>query len=60
MTGSHWLDETGLLASPIIVTNSFAVGACYDGVYKYAIPRYSTDGLVDWFLLPVIAGESQL
>ncbi len=27
MTGSHWLEETGLLASPIVITNSFAVGA---------------------------------
>ena len=51
MTGSHWLNDTGLLNSPIIVTNSLAVGACYDGVYKYA----TEDGLANWFLLPVVA-----
>jgi D-aminopeptidase len=56
MTGSHWLNETGLLNSPIIITNSFAVGPCYSGVYEYAVPKYKgKDGLVDWFLLPVIA-----
>ena len=56
MTGSHWLDETGLLNSPIIITNSFAVGPCYSGVYEYCIPRYkNAKGLCDWFLLPVIA-----
>ncbi|KAK4687584.1 D-aminopeptidase, partial [Tremellales sp. Uapishka_1] len=55
MTGCHWLDETGILNSPIIITNSFAVGPCYSGVYEYAIPRYKKDsGLVDWFLLPVV------
>ena len=54
MTGSHWLDETGLLNSPIIITNSFAVGACYTGIYKWAIPRYSDpDGLANWLVLPI-------
>lgn len=58
MTGSHWLEETGLLWSPIILTNSFAVGPCYSGVYEYAVPKYKNkDGLADWFLLPVV-GET--
>ena len=56
MTGSHWIEETGLLHSPIIITNSFSVGPCYTGVYKYAIEHYGQgkDG-IDWFLLPVVA-----
>ncbi|KAI9829424.1 MAG: hypothetical protein M1819_006361 [Sarea resinae] len=56
MTGCHWLEETGLLNSPIIITNSFAVGPCYSGVYEYCIRKYrDADGLASWFLLPVIA-----
>ena len=57
MTGSHWLEETGLLSSPIIVTNSFAIGSCYSGIYKYAIREYANKntGLANWFLLPVVA-----
>jgi D-aminopeptidase len=56
MTGSHWLNETGLLSSPIVITNSFAVGACYSGIYEYAIRQYADEnGLADWFLLPVVA-----
>jgi D-aminopeptidase len=56
MTGSHWLDETGLLSSPIIITNSFAVGPCYTGIYEYAIREYKNEnGLCNWFLLPVVA-----
>jgi D-aminopeptidase len=56
MTGTHWLNETGLLNSPIAITNSFGVGACYDGIYNYAIKNYcDKDGLVQWFLLPVVA-----
>ncbi|KAL1621279.1 hypothetical protein SLS56_009273 [Neofusicoccum ribis] len=57
-TGSHWIDETGLLHSPIVLTNSFAVGAAYQGIYEYCIPRHrNADGAADWFLLPVV-GET--
>ncbi|KAK4072953.1 uncharacterized protein Triagg1_5630 [Trichoderma aggressivum f. europaeum] len=58
MTGSHWIEETGLLHSPIVLTNSFAVGNCYNGIYQYAIEHYSAaGGTVDWFLTPVV-GET--
>ena len=57
MTGTHWLAETGQLASPIVITNSFAIGPCYSGIYEYAIKHYANPktGLADWFLLPVVA-----
>ena len=56
MTGSHWLEETGNLASPIIVTGSLNVGAAYSGVYKYAIKHHADEhGLAEGFLLPVVA-----
>lgn len=56
LTGSHWINETGLLHSPIILTNSFSVGAAYEGIYRYAVGK-STGGNIDWFLLPVV-GET--
>ncbi|KAJ1337864.1 D-aminopeptidase [Microdochium nivale] len=70
LTGSHWIEETGLLHSPIVLTNSFAVGAAYQGIYEYAIRKRNeaaeADGSsssnsaaenhgIDWFLLPVVA-----
>ncbi|KAF6819334.1 peptidase family T4 protein [Colletotrichum sojae] len=58
LTGSHWIEETGLLASPIILTNSFSVGDAYRGIYQHAIQHYSNEkGEVEWFLLPVV-GET--
>lgn len=33
LTGLHWLNETGLLASPIILTNAVSIGAAHQGVY---------------------------
>jgi D-aminopeptidase len=58
LTGSHWIEETGLLASPIVLTNSFAVGGAYQGIYQWTIrnendPEYG----IGWFLLPVV-GET--
>jgi D-aminopeptidase len=55
MTGSHWIEETGLLHSPIVITGSFGVGSAYNGIYEYAIREYSEDGKVGWFLTPVVA-----
>lgn len=56
MTGTHWIEETGLLHSPVVLTNSFSVGEAYRGVYDHAIRHHAApDGTVDWFLLPVIA-----
>uniref|UniRef100_A0A093W1V4 Serine/threonine-protein kinase PLK3 n=1 Tax=Talaromyces marneffei PM1 TaxID=1077442 RepID=A0A093W1V4_TALMA len=61
MTGAHWLDETGLLNSPIVLTNSFSVGPCYSGVYQYAIREYAKNGTpADWFILPVVAETCDL
>ncbi|EGX88266.1 peptidase family T4 protein [Cordyceps militaris CM01] len=58
LTGSHWIADTGLLGSPIVISNSFAVGACHTGIYQYAAQHYrDKNGDVDWFLMPVV-GET--
>ncbi|QBZ64956.1 hypothetical protein PoMZ_06657 [Pyricularia oryzae] len=54
MTGCHWLAETGLLASPIVITNSFSVGDAYRGVLDYAVEHNRAHG-TKWFMLPVVA-----
>ncbi|KAF2683065.1 peptidase family T4 protein [Lentithecium fluviatile CBS 122367] len=56
MTGSHWIEESGLLHSPICITGSFGVGSVYNGIYEYGIREYADkEGKADWFLLPVVA-----
>lgn len=56
LTGSHWLEETGLLGSPIVITNSFAVGTCYSGIMRYAIREFGREKVPApfWFLLAVV------
>jgi D-aminopeptidase len=56
MTGAHWLNETGLLSSPIIITATSSVGEGYRGVTEYMYRNHRQGGLeVDLFLFPVIA-----
>jgi D-aminopeptidase len=56
MTGSHWMNETGTMNTPIVITNSFAIGPCYSGIYEFCVREYKDrDGLANWFLLPVVA-----
>ncbi len=56
LTGSHLIEETGLLHSPIILTGSFGVGSAYNGIYKAGIRDHADSiGRVDWFLCPVVA-----
>ena len=56
LTGSHWITESGLLNSPIAITNSFAIGPCYSGIYEYGVKKHhDSEGLTNWFLSPVVA-----
>jgi D-aminopeptidase len=58
LTGSHCIEETGLLISPVVITNTFSVGDAYRGIFEYASRELSSgEGEVDWFILPVV-GET--
>ncbi len=51
MTGTAWLDETGRLESPIMLTNTHSVGVVRDAVIDWANQR----GWIERFSLPVVA-----
>ena len=53
LTGSHWLNEQGLLAAPIALTNTHAVGVVRDAICVDAAQR----GVDNAWHLPV-AGET--
>ncbi|KAJ7049038.1 peptidase family T4 protein, partial [Mycena amicta] len=54
LTGSHWIAETGLLNSPIVLTNSYSIGEAYTGVYRWCIEHFPEDADT---VLPVV-GET--
>jgi D-aminopeptidase len=53
MTGTIWIDEQGLLATPVCITNTHSVGVVRDAVIAYAVQERAPG---PW-LLPVV-GET--
>jgi D-aminopeptidase len=51
MTGTHWVDESGLLTGPVMLTNTNSVGVVRDGVVVWGAKR----GLAWELGLPVAA-----
>jgi D-aminopeptidase len=51
MTGIPWVEETGLLGSPVAITNTHQVGLVRDSMVKFAVEA----GLEGAFHLPVVA-----
>ena len=53
MTGSHWINETGGLSGPIMITNTHAVGTVHRGVIEWVKENFP-EAAMEW-LLPVVA-----
>jgi L-aminopeptidase/D-esterase-like protein len=53
MTGTTWIEETGGLMLPVLITNTHAVGACHQGMTEWVI-EHRPDLARQW-LLPVVA-----
>jgi D-aminopeptidase len=53
MTGTTWVEESGLLSGPVMMTNTHSVGVVRDAVVAWmARQRKDTQ---DWWALPVVA-----
>ena len=50
-TGLAWVNESGLIESPIMLTNTLSIGAVHDGVVRYMIKRYPQSHII----LPIVA-----
>jgi L-aminopeptidase/D-esterase-like protein len=56
MTGTTWVDESGLLWGPVMITNTHSVGTVRDAVIAWSLARYDVE-TEDWWALPVV-GET--
>jgi L-aminopeptidase/D-esterase-like protein len=54
MTGTTWVEESGLLWGPIMITNTHSVGTVRDAVIAWSRMRYKID-VGDRWSLPVVA-----
>ncbi|MBK8058899.1 MAG: P1 family peptidase [Gemmatimonadetes bacterium] len=54
MTGTHWIEETGVLETPIMITNTLSVGIVRDAVVDWMVKRNAPGPF--WY--PVVAETS--
>ena len=55
MTGTHWIEESGYLEGPVMITNTHSVGAVHQGVIKWRVEKAAADSTGYWWSLPVVA-----
>ena len=55
MTGTHWLEESGFLDGPVMITNTHSVGVVRDAVIAWKVKRGEPDMEGYWWSLPVVA-----
>ncbi|HEY0396372.1 MAG TPA: P1 family peptidase [Candidatus Elarobacter sp.] len=55
MTGAHWVDQSGFLEVPIVLTNTLNVGRADDGVVSWLIRKHPGIGVREDVPLPVVA-----
>jgi D-aminopeptidase len=54
MTGTTWLDESGFLYAPLMITNTHSVGVVRDTVISWQFKHATPGSLDDWWSLPVV------
>lgn len=55
MTGTHWINESGYLEEPIVLTDTLDIGRADDGVVSWQIEHHPQVGRTDDVPLPVAA-----
>src|SRR5581483_5200391 len=55
MTGTAWVDESGFLEGPIMITNTHSVGVARDAVIAWRVKHGAADKTGYWWCVPVVA-----
>ena len=55
MTGTTWLEESGFLEGPIMITNTHSVGVVRDAVIAWRVKHGPPDASGYWWSLPIVA-----
>jgi len=55
MTGTTWVEESGFLYGPVMITNTHSVGVVRDTVVDWQVKHGTPVPLEDWWSLPVVA-----
>jgi D-aminopeptidase len=55
MTGTTWVEESGFLEGPVMITNTHSVGLVRDAVIQWRVSHGQPDPAGYWWSLPVVA-----
>jgi len=55
MTGTTWVEDSGFLDGPVMITNTHSVGVVRDAVIAWKVKHSSPDMEGYWWSLPVVA-----
>jgi D-aminopeptidase len=55
MTGTAWLEESGQLEGPVLLTNTHSVGVVRDAAIAWRVSQGGADASGYWWSLPVVA-----
>ena len=55
MTGTTWVEESGHLGTPVLITNTHSVGVVRDAVIEWNLRRGAREGYSGDFSLPLVA-----
>jgi D-aminopeptidase len=55
MTGTTWVEESGTLEGPVLITNTHSVGVVRDAVIQWRVKARAADATGYWWSLPVVA-----
>jgi len=55
MTGTTWVEESGFLYGPVMITNTHSVGVVRDAVIAWQLQHGTPAPTDDWWSLPVVA-----
>lgn len=55
MTGTTWVEESGFLVGPVMITNTHSVGVVRDAVIQWIVNHRHIGPDEDWWSLPVVA-----
>jgi D-aminopeptidase len=55
MTGTTWVEESGFLEGPVMITNTHSVGTVRDAVIAWRVRHGGADQTGYWWSLPVVA-----
>jgi L-aminopeptidase/D-esterase-like protein len=55
MTGTAWVEESGFLEGPVVITNTHSVGVARDAVIAWRLVHGAADKTGYWWSTPVVA-----